>query len=156
MNDPIEDALNRLKPAEMPNDLMARLSAARSLIANPGAKEAPARQPGFLARWLLPLGVCAAAAAATVAALQFSGDKPVEPGPVASASESAPAVPFEREDRFVGAREVGLIVPPNQPPIRLMEVEWMEADTLHSGPNGHGVRVETRRRGVVPMTLEVY
>ncbi len=154
MNDPIEDALNRMKPAEMPNDLMARLTAARSLITK--EKEAPAKQPGFLARWLLPLGVCAAAAVATVVALKYTGATPTTSTPIAINKQPAQSTPFEREDRFVSAREVGIIVPPNQRPIRLMEVEWLESDTIRPSGDGHAVRVETTRKGVVPMALEVY
>src|ERR1041384_944048 len=74
MNDPIEDALSRMKPAELRPDLMARLTAARAR--GTGKTEEPATGAGRSkwGRWLLhglvPAGVCAAAAAATVMVLE--------------------------------------------------------------------------------------
>jgi hypothetical protein len=155
MNDPIEDALQRMKPAELPPGLMARLTAAR-----PQADAAKGREEqefptrfGFLRRWLLPLGVCVAAAAGTVTWLNSTTG---QRGAGQVAQPKAAAIPFESEDRFIGAREVGLIVPPGHRPIRLMEVEWLESSTVRPQPDGHALRVETTRRGVVPVAVEVF
>jgi hypothetical protein len=68
MSDPIEDALNRMKPAEMPPELMARLTAARSQVAEGArrARDTGRSGWGMLTRWLLPALGCAAVAVATV------------------------------------------------------------------------------------------
>jgi hypothetical protein len=155
MNDPIEEALRRMKPSELPPSLMARLTAARPQ----GAKkeeEAPAAlaEVGFLRRWLLPLMGCAAAAVATVLWLN-STENPVRRNPSGVPNGATP-VQFSSEDRFVGAREVGIMAPSNRAPIRLMEVEWLETNTMRPRQDGSAVRVETTRRGVIPVPLEIY
>lgn len=156
MNDPIEDALKDLKPAELPPALMARLTAARSQIAQ--GKEAKENAPagwGIL-RWLLPAGATAAIAAVTVTVLNWTGGVSNPDGLTKGRTPNAP-IPFESEDHFLGAREVGLVVPPNnRTPFRLMEVEWLEADTIRPQDGGPAVRVETKRRGVVPVELRVF
>lgn len=165
MNDPIEDALKNMKPAELPSALMARLTAARPQGAAK-EKEAPAGL-GFFRRWLLPTAVCALAAMGTVAWLnstQSGGTssgggralalKPDSADP--SVQMASAPVPFESEDRIVGTREVGIVIGPNGQPIRLMEVDWMEANTVRPANGREGIRAETLRRSVVPTALEIY
>jgi hypothetical protein len=166
MNDPIEDALSRMKPAEMPPALMARLTAARAQVAGkPEAKAAGGRRAGWLLRWLAPVGVCAAVAVATVAFLESNhaggsgGTQPLiadNTGPGTKVPAGGNALPFESEDRLVNAREVGFVVAPNRRPFRLMQVDWVQSDTLQPPGGGAAVRVETTRRQVVPVAVEIY
>lgn len=167
MNDPIEDALSRMKPAEMPSSLMARLTAARSQVAAQPKAAASAKSAwlNFLNHWVLPASVCAAVAVATVAWLD-SGKPPgggtgliagdPKPQPKTGNQPNVSGLPFESEERLVAAREMGIVAPPHQRPFRVMELEWVQADTLQPGTDGSAVRVETTRRQVVPVALEIY
>src|SRR5690242_17814118 len=112
-----------MKPAEMPDALMARLTAAR-----PQPKE---KSRGIWRRWLLPLATAGCAAAAALAILKDTEKQPV-PAPIAAAEP----MPFERNDYLVGVRDVGLMVAPNQRPYRVMEVEWLESNTVRANERG--------------------
>jgi hypothetical protein len=65
-------------------------------------------------------------------------------------------MPFEREDFLLGARDVGFLVGPNQRPYRVVEIEWLEQDTVRPSAQSPGVRVETKRREVIPVALEIF
>ena len=147
MKDPLEEALEKLKPAEMPNDLMARLTALRPQPAKAPLWERLSR------KWLLPVvaGACAGVVALTW--LRNSDDPKPVTGP--QLAHVAP-IPFERSDYLVGARDVGVVVAPNQQPYRVIEVEWLEEDTIRASERGPGVRVETKRREIIPVRLEVF
>jgi hypothetical protein len=143
VKDPIEDALEKMKPAEMPDALMARLTAAR-----PQPKE---RSASVWRRWLLPLATAGCAAAAALAILKHT-ENPPTPVTVATAEP----LPFERNDYLVGVRDVGLMVAPNQRPYRVMEVEWLESNTVRANERGPAIRFDTKRRDVVPVALEIF
>jgi hypothetical protein len=64
--------------------------------------------------------------------------------------------PYERNDFLVGLRDGGVMVAPDHKPYRIMEVDWSEEDTMRTKPDGSAVRVQTRRRAVVPVPLEVF
>jgi hypothetical protein len=144
VKDPLEEALERMKPAPMPADLMARLTAARP-------QPAPERA-SFWRRWFVPLAAGATAAVATLAWLNQN--------PTGTNSDIArrshPVVPVESNDYLVGARELGVFVAPNQRPYRMVEVEWMEQDTIQAEKNGPAMRVEKKRREVIPVALDIY
>jgi hypothetical protein len=143
MNDPIEEALEKLKPAELPPALMARLTTARPQ---------PAAARGDLwRRWLLPLATGFCAAASVLAYLYR--DEPPSAAPRLAAAEP---LPFERSDYLLGTSDVGVIVAPNQRPYRIMQIEWMEQDTIRASLSGPAIRVETKRREVIPVALEIF
>ena len=144
-HDSIEKALAELKPAELPPQLMARLTAARPQA----AKAEPRGLGALLLRWLLPLGVGACAAVAVLTFLQHDAVKP------AVAKRNAP-MPFESEERLVSARDMGVVNAPGNRPFRLVEVEWLVSDTVRPRESGPAVRVETTRREVIPVALEIY
>jgi hypothetical protein len=150
VKDPLEEALQRMKPAEMPPALMARLTAAR-----PQPRElttpAPAGWGAFFRRWLIPLTAGTCAAVATVAWLR-NNDTPTVTQPPLAQNQT----PYERNDFLTGARDRGVVVAPDQKPYRLMEVEWSEEDTVRPKADGSAIRVETKRRAVVPVPLEVF
>jgi hypothetical protein len=147
VKDPIEEALKKLTPDEMPPELMARLTAARSQLVEPSAKRG-----GFWQRWFLPLA--AGGCAALVAFTWLKEQEPsTSPKPLANA---AAPLPFERQDFLVGAREMGVLVGPNMRPYRVMELEWMEQDTVRPNERGPAVLVQTTRREVIPVAMEIF
>jgi hypothetical protein len=145
MKDPLEEALEALRPKELEPDLMARLTAARSRLSSSSEKAGP-----WWRRWLLP--VAAGVAAAWLALLWL---RPVDPPPLQQA-QAVNLVPVERSDYLLAAREVGMLVGPNQRPYRVVEIEWLERDVIRGGPEGTSVLVDTKRREVVPVALEVF
>ena len=143
--DPIEEALRGLRPAEMPPQLMACLTAAR-----PQPRERFAWR-GLFFRWLLPLTASACVAVATFFWLEKN-----RPPAVSTAAQESSALPVESEDFLVRARPVGILVAPNQRPYRLMEVEWLEHETVRNGAGGEALHTATTRRDVIPVALELY
>jgi hypothetical protein len=147
VKDPIEEALEKLVPDEMPADLMARLTAARSQVAGTPSKEA-----GFWQRWVLPL---AAGGCAALIAFFWLKQNPLPAARISTASSTAP-MPFERQDILLGTREVGTLVAPDQRPYRVMEIQWLEQDTVQPNGRGPAVLVETTRREIIPVALEIF
>ena len=142
MKDPIEEALERLRPSELPNDLMARLTAARPQ---------PAERRSFWLRWMLPLA--AGATAAILATMWLRQESSVQPSAPTLASAR---IPVERNDFLVNAQDIGVVVGPNQQPYRIMQFDWLEQDTIRPTATGPAIRVETKRRNVIPIALEIY
>ncbi|MEO6787500.1 MAG: hypothetical protein ABI318_15315 [Chthoniobacteraceae bacterium] len=152
-DDPIEKALRKLRPAELESPLMARLSAARP------RRDAPQQKSAWrdvLLRWLLPLTASACVAVVTFALLERNrANEARETYPNVTASADAP-LPVESEDYLVSARPVGIVVAPNQQPYRIMDVEWLEYETVRTGANGPALHTATTRRDVIPVALQVY
>ena len=113
--DPIEQALQKMRPAELPAHLMARLTAAR-----PQAQAKTERQTwgGVLLRWLLPVAAGACVAVATFFWLEKNRSSA---GAATVAAHDQASLPMESEDYFVGARPVGIVVAPNQRPFEPAE-----------------------------------
>ena len=150
---PIEDALEKLRPAGLEPSLMARLSAARPRQETPEKKSAWRE---LLLRWLLPVATSACVAIATFALLERN--RPPEAHKAGAnyiASTDAPT-PFESRDYLLSARPVGIIVAPNQQPYRIMDVEWLEHETVRAGADGRARHTATTRRDVIPVALEIY
>ena len=146
MKDPIEEALEKLQPAPMPPALMARLTAARP---QPEGKK---KTESVWRRWLLPLAAAGGAAALALTVLQQMDD----PGkPTVPVRELEP-MPFERNGILLGSRDVGVMIAPNQRPYRLLVVDWLEQDTVRTATNGPAIRMDTKRRDVVPVALEIF
>lgn len=144
MKDPIEEALEKLTPAELPPDVMARLTAARP---QPASKEGRA---GW-SRWFLPVATAGCASAAALA--YFNGQElPVR----APSIEEAAPLPVERGEFLLGSRELGVVVAPDQRPYRVLQVEWLERDIVRASEHGPGIRMDTKRREIVPVALEVF
>jgi hypothetical protein len=152
-HNPIEDALRKLRPAELESSLMARLSAARPRNETPQQKSAWRE---VLLRWLLPLGAGACVAVATFALLERNRTSEAhESIPQGTAAAGTP-MPVESHDYLVSARPVGIVVAPNQQPYRIMDVEWLEYETVRAGANGPALHTATTRRDVIPVALEIY
>lgn len=152
-HDPIEDALQRLRPSDLDSPLMARLTAARPL------SDAPAQKStlrDLLLRWLLPLGTSAGVAVATFAILEQHRNHSAG-GNEAKVVESGEApLPVESQDFLVSARPVGIVVAPDQKPYRIMDVEWLEYQTIRAEAGGPALHTATTRRDVIPVALETY
>lgn len=146
MKDPIEEALEKLQPAPMPPSLMARLTAARP---QPGGKK---KTGSVWQRWLLPLATAGGAAALALTLLQQLDNPPKPTAPLAKLEP----IPFERNGILLGSRDVGVMIAPNQQPYRLMVVDWLEQDTVRTATNGPAIRMDTKRRDVVPVALEIF
>ena len=56
----------------------------------------------------------------------------------------------------MSARPVGIVVAPNQQPYRIMDVEWLEYQTVRESANGPVLHTATTRRDVIPVALELY
>ena len=153
MNEPdrIEEALKKLQPGAMPPRLMARLTVARAQVAS---RKVEARWRGALLRWFLPIAASACVAIGTFFWLERNRESS---GQVVSdgAVEHRP-VPVESEDFLVTARPVGILVAPNQRPYRIMEVEWLEHETVRTDAGGPALHTATTRRDVIPVALELY
>lgn len=151
--EPIEEALRKLRPAELDASLMARLSAAR-----PAKEMPPEKSPfrGLLLRWLLPLGAGACVAVATFAILERNRAGEARENAAKSSASSETLLPVESQDFLVSARPVGILVAPNQQPYRIMDVQWLEYETVRAGANGPALHTATTRRDVIPVALEIY
>jgi hypothetical protein len=151
--DPIEDALRKMRPAELDPALMARLSAARPRSETPQPRTAWRE---VLLRWLLPLGASACVAVATFYLLERNRTTEAREGnPDGLASTGAPP-PMEREDYLVSAQPVGIVVAPNQQPYRIMDVQWLEYQTVREKAGGPALHTATTRRDIIPVALELY
>ena len=147
----MEILLARMKPAPMNNDLMARLTAARPTTA-------PKRSSAwsFLGRWAFAAGAVACAAVVTVKVLDSTTTtaKNIAAGnPEKTAAKNMPVIV---QDNMLQAREMGVMMGPNRQPYQVMEYQWVESETLVPGTNVPSVRLETTRRQIVPVRLEVY
>ena len=152
-HDPIEDALQKLRPAELESSLMARLSGVRPRNEAPPQKS---RLRDMLLRWLLPIATSAGVAVATFTVLERNRaheSRDTRGSGVASADTRAPV---ESQDYLVSARPIGIVVAPNQQPYRIMDVEWLEHETIRTGTDGRAQHTATRRRDVIPVALEIY
>ncbi len=152
-HDPIEDALRKLRPAELEPSLMARLSAARPRNDAPPKKSA---LRDVLLRWLLPLATSAGVAVATFTMLDRNRASEARESDRKNTASSETPMPVETQDYLVSARPVGILVAPNQQPYRIMDVEWLEYETVRAGANGPALHTATTRRDVIPVALEVY
>ena len=148
---PIEDALEKLRPAGLQPSLMARLSAARPRNETPEEKSAWRE---LLLRWLLPVATSACVAVATFALLDRNRKAPDTH--VNSGTSADAAAPVESRDYLVSARPVGIVVAPNQQPYRIMDVEWLEYQTVRGSAGGPALHTATTRRDVIPVALELY
>jgi hypothetical protein len=151
--DRIEEALRKMEPGAVPPHLMARLTAARPQLRS--ASE-DSRWRGVLFRWLLPVAASACVAVGTFLWLEHNrrSEEPGDPIPAAVAENRS--VPVESQDFLLAARPVGIVVAPNQRPYRIMDVEWLEYETVRSPVGGPAIHTATKRRDVVPVALELY
>ena len=150
-HDPVEMLLARMKPAPMNTDLMARLTAAR-----PTTSPKRSGAWSFLSRWAFAAGAVACAAVVTVKVLDSSTNTAKDIASDNPEKAAAKNMPVIVQDNMLQAREMGVMMGPNRQPYQVMEYQWVESETLVPGTNVPSVRLETTRRQIVPVRLEVY
>jgi hypothetical protein len=151
--DRIEEALKKMEPGAVPPQLMARLTAARP---QPRSASGDFHWRGVLFRWLIPVAASACVAVATFFLLEHNRRTAESSDPQPAAAVENRSVPVESQDFLVAARPVGIVVAPNQRPYRIMDVEWLEYETVRSASGGPAIHTATKRRDVVPVALELY
>lgn len=137
MNDDFEHKLRSLKPGTLPPDFAA-------LLEHPPALP-PSRRP----RVIVWLSLAAAAAAACVMLLLSSGNSPVPPVTAAAprfAGESA-------APRVTTVRPVSVITDAAQRHWKLLEVDWVEEDTIVFASQPVTVHLQDRHRAIVPVPV---
>src|SRR5207249_4021298 len=97
-HDPIEDALRKLRPAELEPALMARLSAARPHTETPPQKSAWRE---VLLRWLLPLAASACVAVATFVLLEHNRASDAHESNAKGVASADAPLPVESQDYLV-------------------------------------------------------
>jgi hypothetical protein len=135
MNDPFEEKLRALRPAAMPAGLQERL-------ARP--PEPAARRPDRRILWI----TFAAAAAACVTAALFlhSSPSPATPG-------GTPQLVAERSQRVTSVRPLSVVTDETKRAWRLVEVQWVEEDTLVAADQPSAVQLQDHYRTVVPVDI---
>lgn len=139
MNDPFDDFEARLrstKPAALPPELKARL-------ASPPAT--PNRR-----RLIIPFFTALSALSAAAAAWIVSSHHQTPPSPPDS---NRPLVAESRESRVTNLRPVGVVSDNHQRLWRLVEVAWVDADSLVSSPDSLAVISHEHHRAIVPVAI---
>lgn len=136
MNDPFEEKLRALRPAAMPDAL-------REQLARP--PQPSARRPDRRILWIT---FATAAAACVTAALFLPPSRP--PGTTAA---TAPQFAVESTQRVTAVRPLSVITDESKRPWRLVEVEWVEEDTLVAADQPAAVQLQDHYRTVVPVAI---
>lgn len=138
MNDPFNDFEARLrstKPAALPPELKARLA---SPPATPNRRR-------LIIPFLTALSTLSAAATWIVSTHQHTPP----PHPVSN----RPLVAESRESRVTNLRPVGVVSDNHQRLWRLVEVAWIDADSLVSSPDALAVISHQHHRAIVPVAI---
>lgn len=138
MNDPFEEQLRALRPAAMPAALRERLA----------APPPSARRPDRRILWLTFATFATAAAACVTAALFINPSRP--PGPTAG---PIPQLAAERSQRVTSVRPLSVVTDESNRTWRLVEVEWVEEDTLVAAGQPSAVQLQDHYRTVVPVAI---
>lgn len=136
MNDPFEEQLRALRPAAMP-------AALRERLAEPPPPSA--RRPDRRILWIT---FATAAAACMTAALFIHPDRPT--GPTAG---NIPQLAAERSQRVTSVRPLSVVTDESNRAWRLVEVEWVEEDTLVAAGEPSAVQLQDHYRTVVPVAI---
>jgi hypothetical protein len=157
--DLFEAELRQLQPAKLPEDLAARLAAARLNVAALEAKPSADRRRSArwlpLLRWLAPATAAAAATLALVVWLNRpDGGRPETPlHAVSPRALQADAVEIDRQ--LIGAFEAIATLPDGEP-VRLRVREWMDEVVLRDTAHGVAVQQRSPRIEVIPVSFETF
>ena len=135
MNDSFEDRLKSLKPGTLPDELRRRL-------------DLPPAVPR--SRRMIRIGF-AAAAAACLAALLWRESAAPPPGPL---NVSSPVFAGQRSSHVTGVQPLSVITDESNRLWKMMEVNWVEEDTLVSAARPSAVRMQDHYRTVVPVAVQ--
>jgi hypothetical protein len=136
MNDPFEEQLRALRPTAMPAELRERLT---------GPPQPSARRPDRRILWLT---FATAAAACVTAALFLNPPRPPEP-----TAGNAPQLAAERSQRVTSVRPLSVVTDESNRAWRLIEVQWVEEDTLVAANRPSAVQLQDHYRTVVPVAI---
>jgi hypothetical protein len=138
MNDPFEEKLRMLKPGILPAEVQVRLAD-------------PPTGFGKSTHWLYPsFGGLLAAAASIALVLHFK----TGPAPAPRSVGNAPLLAQSTEQRVTSVRPLSVFTDNTNRKWKLMEVSWVEEDTMVS--TTHPVAVQTRNqyRTIVPSEIQ--
>lgn len=164
MKDPIEERLERLQPAPLPNDLMARLISARP---QPAATPPPLPwRIRWLGREINPIHMLAGgliAAIISLPLLKSVQDRKLRlqnavPVHVAASTPKPTRIflPVEQRNYLVRADDLGIIGADSPHPVRLVRTVWVD-DTTFRGTDGIShARLTQPREQIIPVSLETY
>jgi hypothetical protein len=136
MNDSFEEKLRALKPGALPEPLRQRLSAP------PVRRSSASRRIVYAA-----FGLAAAACLALM--LSRLGKE----GPLPPASSSMPSFAVDREQRVTGLRSLAVVTDESNQRWKLVEVNWVEEQTLVSASEPLTVQLQNHHRAVVPVAI---
>ncbi|MBI4658139.1 MAG: hypothetical protein HY735_04685 [Verrucomicrobia bacterium] len=155
-----EAELRRLRPAKPPEDLMARLAAAKPFVHSPGsnttAKSCRTKRRELFLRWFLP---AAATAAAAVLLALWRLDAPLPNTP--QKRPNAASIPaLIADDIEIGRRLIATFDTvaslPSGEPVRLRCREWLDEVVLRDKTSGVVIEQRTPRFDIVPVSFETY
>jgi hypothetical protein len=138
MNDPFEEKLRMLKPGTLPAAVRMRLADPPTGFGKPN-------------HWLYPsFGALLAAAASIALVLHFKTGPAPTPGSVGN----VPLLAQSTEQRVTSVRPLSVFTDQTNRKWKLMEVSWIEEDTMVS--TTHPVAVQTRNqyRTIVPSEIQ--
>lgn len=152
-----EAELRRLKPAQLPDDLQARLADLPQMrpVQSEVRRASRATATGWWLwfRWLAPATVALLAVLVVV----FQGGTHRNPAPPAISS-SVPALKadqIEIDQQLVGSFDTVAEMPDGEP-VRMRVNQWMDEVTLRDSATGVEVVQRTPRIKVVPVSFAVY
>jgi hypothetical protein len=156
-HDLFEQELHKLKPAELPENLMRRLVSARREILVAELRLKPQRGTDWrlVLRWLIP----AAATAVIAFVLIWSSVRSKSGLPVASVADSAGPVLKADDveiDRQLIASFDAVARMPNGEPVRFRCREWTDGVVLRDTGQGIVFEQTAPRLEIVPVSFETY
>jgi len=144
MKDPIEERLERMRPASLRPALLERLLAAEP---DPKVVRGPWPTANKVIRgpWLSWVGTVAASIVLGVVLW------PVQPGP-----GSQVFTPMNSNSYLVSAADVGIVAPQPDHPFRLVHCVWLEDDGLRGNDGASTMRMTRAREQIVPVAMETF
>ena len=145
MNDSLTDfeaQLRAARPARLPDDLRASLAHPPAIAAAVAAGDRGGRSK--VMAWLMPAAAAAALVAVMLAGMG-SGRAP--------RSEGAPLLAGSRESHVTGVRPLGVVKDDRHRLWRLVEVDWVDTETVVSAPHAVAMRHEAPHRAIVPVAI---
>ena|SRR5581483_2709528 len=153
-----ENQLRRFPPARLPEQLMARILAAKPCVQS--RPEPSSRQPAGLPEWLGVLRWLAPAAVAAVILIAILRPHPMAPARVSPKPLAETAAPIRADDAEVDQKLVSsydaVAQLPSGEPVRFRVEKWRDQIVLQDTNRGFIVEQTIPRVEVVPVRFETY
>lgn len=158
--DSIEAELRKLKPATPPEELIARLAAAKTVSGasdhHARIERATHRNFNWLwLRWLAPVTAAAAAVALLIWTALVTQPKPQVQTALASAKPALKANEVEIDQQLVADFDTVARLPSGEP-VRFRCREWNDGVVLRDVSQGIVIEQSTPRLEMVPVSFETY